>query len=319
MADGRGLFGIVLQRFLQFALERGDDRAHVSGIDRFHGNFQDLFANVRVGTREGSQNVHQEFLDNLAVLFLEAFQTIENNQLDIVVVLAIQQIGVGNGGSANGCGSTGEADQGPGCLVTHGSRIAGEHLKQDPDKSGLLVGIPATDPASKFQDQQTKTVTKLGDSLLDVMAQKLESEFLVFVDEHQKGISAGGHVRLGRQELRNELGSVWKQVIGRVQLGNVENAQGGTLSYIRVSVRQAGFDGRNERPQNFFVLDLAQKPQHRSANVFVGVIQIVHQSIAHKDHFRKELAWDGVSGGLLQEFVARQVLILGDDLPVQHC
>jgi hypothetical protein len=86
-----------------------------------------------------------------------------------------------------------------------------------------------------------------------------------------------------------------------------------------MSVFETRLDGGNERTEDFGVVDFAQESQHGSADVFVGMIEIVHESVTDEEHFRKHLSLYGrTSGGCRQKLFRRRLLILGNDFPVKH-
>ena len=57
------------------------------------------------------------------VLLLETFQSFQNDQLDVIIILAVEQIGISNGSSSNRSWSTRKTDERPGCFITDGSRV----------------------------------------------------------------------------------------------------------------------------------------------------------------------------------------------------
>ena len=72
--------------FGDFTLERGDNILNISGRDNVHGNFQNFFANVWIGRRKGPKDIHEQFLQNLAVFTLQVLQSFQDNHLDVVVL-----------------------------------------------------------------------------------------------------------------------------------------------------------------------------------------------------------------------------------------
>lgn len=90
-------------------------------------------------------------------------------------------------------------------------------------------------------------------------------------------VSIGVQATYSNEEVVNEFRSIGAKVIK--VLVNVVKSQDGIASHIRVSVLKVGADGRKQRFQNFGLLQFAQETQGRTTNVFVGVNQVITQSV----------------------------------------
>ena len=133
-------------------LEDVDDLGNIAAGDDVHSNVENLPADVGVGTGQGPEDVHEKLLDDLGMLRLESLEALQDDELDVVVVLGVEEVRVSDSGGPDGRGGGGKRHQRPGGLVRDSGRRGREHLEQDPDEAGLLVGILLADLAGELED-----------------------------------------------------------------------------------------------------------------------------------------------------------------------
>ena len=104
----------------------------------------------------------------------------------------------------------------------------------------------------------------------------------VGVYEHHQGIALACSIRFCDQEGLDELRRIANKVF--VSVVNAPYGHHSILTYVAVPVVKTLAHGWHKRLQDFWLLDLLEKAECRSADVFVWVLQIVADGIANKNH-----------------------------------
>mmetsp|Transcript_6869 Transcript_6869/g.15686 ORF Transcript_6869/g.15686 Transcript_6869/m.15686 type:complete len:220 (+) Transcript_6869:2053-2712(+) len=216
------------------------------------------------------------------MLLLQLLQTLQHDHHDVIVILGVEKVGVRHGRGTDRRGRIGKRNERPRGLVRHGGRIRRQHLEQDADEAGLLIGIASAGLAGQVQDEEGESIPEL-DHVVQVFGKELDGQFLRFVVKHEEGIPARPHVDFGIDEGIHELGSIGDESFPMQSMG-MKDGQYGILTDILMTMLQTGLNTWNERSQNFLILDCTQETKHRSPNVLIGVVQIIHERIAHQNH-----------------------------------
>lgn len=153
--------------------------------------------------------------------------------------------------------------------------------------SHLVLRVLDSVLANELELHQLQQLFRVGNALED-LAEVCKSLVMIYASKGGKGIALAGGVALALQEGSDQLRGIGDER-GRV---NVDRRDGedGVLSDVRVAVLEAGPCRGEERLDQFGFAKFAQKPQRVSADILVGVLQVVTNTVTHQDHLLFQLA-----------------------------
>ena len=92
---------------------------------------------------------------------LHGDESVEDDQLDVVVRLLHDQVDVGGGRRLDRGRSGGEGDQGARGLVPHRRALAVEEVVDAADEAGALVGVGEAHLVNQLHDDELQNVSKV--------------------------------------------------------------------------------------------------------------------------------------------------------------
>lgn len=232
----------------------------------------------------------------------EAGETLQHDELHIVVALTVEKLSVRAGSGPNGGRGGRKGNQRPSRFVRDSGAVRLQQVEERPHESGFLRRIFSANFSGQFQDKEGKTVSVPG-NLVQVLRQELDGQELSLRAQEKKSVATCAAVGLRLNELLHEFRGVRDKVGGHVAM-DVQNGQGRVLPHVGMTVLQTGFDGGDEGLQKVGLAQLAEKTEHGASDVLVGVVEVVPEGIAHENH-------------LTQELFGRSV-VLGNHFPVKH-
>mmetsp|Transcript_33573 Transcript_33573/g.96288 ORF Transcript_33573/g.96288 Transcript_33573/m.96288 type:complete len:1064 (-) Transcript_33573:41-3232(-) len=294
--------GLVAEGLDDLLLEEGDDILDVARADKAaEADVHDLLAHVKGWAAEGAEDVHDHAFHHLPMVLLHLLQSIQNDELHVVVGLLSKERHVCRSRLMNGDRRRRERHQRGCAVVGHGRRRGGRQVEDDAQKPAFVRGAGAADLPHKLEDGKLEDVAHGADLILHA-EDVLDRPVLVAIQKHQESIALGGEVALHEEQLLDVFGGLRHHVQAEA-LDDRVHAHDGIPPHVGVPVAEIPEDSLLQGLKDSVVLHLAQQAQGRAANVLVGVHEVIAEGIAHQNHFLLQIAI---------------LLALVDNLPVDH-
>lgn len=110
---------------------------------------------------------------------------------------------------------------------------------------------------------------------------------MIYVGKSRESVPLARRVALGFEEGRNQVGRIWYQA-GRVLVDGC-NGEDGVLADICVAMLETRPRRREERLDQLWLAELAEKAQGVAPNVFVRVLEVVPDAVAAERKWSEEL------------------------------
>lgn len=279
----------------QFLLEQHHNLLHVLARHHFQGDAKSLPANINVRAGEHTQDFHGKVIQNTLIPDSQLVDPVQYNELDVVVGLPDGQFDQFARSGLHSHGIAGEGRQRCRSFVDHRTRRRVKQVENQTQVFGLVL-VSKSQPClrlrilphlilrvldrilpDKFQLHQLQQLIGIRDAI-ERRRQVLQG--LLVADGHESGkrITLAGAIRFGFEEGLDELWGVRDEVF-RVLIDR-GNRPHGVLPHVRMTVFQARASGGEQRFDEFWFPEFAQEPQGIAANVFVGMLQVITDSVA---------------------------------------
>ncbi|KAF1766794.1 hypothetical protein GCK72_006752 [Caenorhabditis remanei] len=151
-----------------------------------------LLTNFKSWRSENTKNIHHESLKNFLIAggIAKLNQSIQNNQLHIVIALFHNKIDVSRCSGFDCSWSVGESDESSSSFV---SRIKYLKIVNASDEASALIRIIVTHFVNQLNDNQLQYVSERS-NLIDASGQVVESTSLINMKKHHESVTLAGSI-----------------------------------------------------------------------------------------------------------------------------